>query len=521
MSELAPWDGNENHGGNTYGGRGIDLTECRELPPSRAERPFVMSLSAGEIALVLEEIAPVLQAGWIQKIHQPTDRSLVFEVRVPGRTHRLFLSFTPDACRLHFLSKPSSNPAGPPPFCQFLRARIQGGRIDGFRQIPHDRIVECLLTTKHGPSRLMCEFTGRTANLFVVDNNGIVIRDLNGVKGTIGRPYSPQENRESQIRAPHPSRFLPPYPNGPYPLSAAIEQYYGGRETAQTLSNARNDRLRIIKKALKKERRRIEAWQGDLAGAARFHQYARYGELLKASLESVKKGVDRIVLTDYFDEALPDVTIPLDPTKTAQGSMDDYFRKHRKYLAAAKELRPRIEASRQMIAALRQELERIESGTWVPPPSPAHHGIHADRRRRQGRDRQRQGPFRRFTSTDGLPIFVGRNARENEELTFGLANGDDLWLHARGVPGSHVVVRLEKGSEPPIETLRDAATLALLYSDLKKSGKGDVIHTRRKWVKKAKGQTAGAVTVTQEHSLHVSLDKKRLAALRERSGLAS
>jgi predicted ribosome quality control (RQC) complex YloA/Tae2 family protein len=120
-------------------------------------------------------------------------------------------------------------------------------------------------------------------------------------------------------------------------------------------------------------------------------------------------------------------------------------------------------------------------------------------------------------SADGLPIFVGRNAQENEELTFRLAKSDDLWLHARGAPGSHVVVRLAKGADPPPETLRDAATLALLYSDLKKSRKGEVIYTRRKWVKKAKGQAAGAVIVTQEKTMSVKLDTQRLAALKERS----
>jgi predicted ribosome quality control (RQC) complex YloA/Tae2 family protein len=116
-----------------------------------------------------------------------------------------------------------------------------------------------------------------------------------------------------------------------------------------------------------------------------------------------------------------------------------------------------------------------------------------------------------------LAIYVGRNARENDELTFGVAKSNDLWLHARGAPGSHVVVRLEKGADVPPETMRDAATLALLYSDLKKSGKGDIIYTRRKWVKKAKGQAPGAVTVSQEKSVFVALDKTRLAGLKERS----
>ncbi len=82
------------------------------------------------------------------------------------------------------------------------------------------------------------------------------------------------------------------------------------------------------------------------------------------------------------------------------------------------------------------------------------------------------------------------------------------------------MVRLPKGTEVPPETLRDAATLALLYSDLKKSGKGDVIYTRKKWVKKAKGQAAGSVIVAQEKSAHVQLDRARLERLKERTGEA-
>ena len=124
-----------------------------------------------------------------------------------------------------------------------------------------------------------------------------------------------------------------------------------------------------------------------------------------------------------------------------------------------------------------------------------------------------RGPFRRFTSGDGLPIFVGRNARENDQLTFGLAKNDDLWLHVRGASGSHVVVRLSKGSDPPPETLRDAATLALLYSDLKKSGKARSSTQGANGVQARQGVGAlGAVIVTQEKTIHVRLDPRRLDA---------
>ena len=123
--------------------------------------------------------------------------------------------------------------------------------------------------------------------------------------------------------------------------------------------------------------------------------------------------------------------------------------------------------------------------------------------------------FRRFTSEAGDAILVGRNSRENEELTFGLARSHDLWLHASGTSGSHVVLRLEKGAELRQESLLDAATLALQYSDLRKSGQGEVLYTYRKHVRKLRGAKPGLVTVTQDKRLYIKLDLKRLQRLKE------
>lgn len=477
-----------------------------------------MSLTTTEIALVLKEIAPILREGWIQKIYQPTALALVFEIRVPGRTHRLLVSCQPDAARLHLMTHAMLNPPGPPAFCQFLRAHFQGARIDGIRQIPNDRIVEWRLTTKEGPRRLLCELTGRTANLLVLDPEDMVLRQLNGDRKAIGLCYRLPEKHESTPQETGTSRFLGLAATGDCPVSAAIEAYYHEREIVSAVDHAKESRRRALKKAVKKEQRRIEAWRQDLAKATKYQGYARYGELLKANLGAIKKGTDRFVVIDYFEESMPEITIPLDQTKSAQGNMDDYFRKYRKYLTARQELWPRIEKAERDLIKLREELMAIEQGYWSPPAvEPGHTTLPRTGRRVESRTDQRRRPFRRFTSTDGLQILVGRNARENDELTFGLAKSDDLWLHARGAPGSHVVVRLEKGKDAPPATLQEAATLALLYSDLKKSGKGEVICTRRKWVKKAKGQAQGAVIVTREQSLQVRLDKTRLAALKERS----
>ncbi len=479
-----------------------------------------MALTATEIARVTGELAPALAGGWIQKIYQPTDRTLVLEIRAPGRTHRLLISCHPGSTRLHFTTEAFQNPPTPPPFCQFLRAHLQGARIDRIEQISGDRIVQLALSAKEGPCTLVAELTGKTSNLLVLDDAGLIRRDLNGVKNLVGQPYVSPALPQGDRHAADLERFSQNIQESPCPLSAAIDAHYHKAEAASVVETVRNARAGILKKSIKKLRRRIEAWHEDLAKAEKYKTYDRYGELIKANLGTIRRGQTDVIVVDYFDEALLNLTIPLDHTKTPQGNMDDYFRKHRKHLAAQRELHPRIAEGERELETLQGELTAIEQGTWQPSET-ARPSMRTRTPSRTGAGKggqePRQGPFRRFTSSDGLAIYVGKNARENDELTFGLAKSDDLWLHARGTPGSHVVVRLEKGSDPPPETIRDAATLALLYSDLKKSGKGDVIYTRRKWVKKAKGQAPGAVTVTQEKSLFVSLDKTRLAGLKERS----
>jgi predicted ribosome quality control (RQC) complex YloA/Tae2 family protein len=479
-----------------------------------------MALTATDIAHVLREIAPVLTHGWIQKIHQPADRMLVFEIRVPGETYRLLITCEPQTTRLHLSLRPLLNPPSPPPFCQFLRAHLQGARLNEIKQLSQDRIVVLDLTSKDGPRRVVCELTGKTANIILLDEHEHVMRDLNRQRRLIGQQYQPPLKHTSAPVQGKVSRFaaMPGY--GRFPFSAAIEAHYDNKETSLVQDRARNERLHTLRKTLKKGQRRIDAWRDDLVKATKYRDYARYGELIKANLGSIKTGMNRISLVDYYDEALPQVTLPLDGTKSPKGNMDDYFKKHRKYLAAERELNPRIVQAERDLHVLRQEMTAIEQGTWTAPlPSvtPARTATMPASRAQKTSSHQRRAPFRRFTSTDGLPIFVGRDAQENHELTFGLAKSDDLWLHARGTPGSHVLVRLGKGTDPPPETLLDAATLALLYSDFRKSGKGEVLYTRSKWVKKAKGQGPGAVIVTHEKSLHINLDKRRLEALKSRN----
>ncbi len=473
-----------------------------------------MALSKPQIDAVVREIAPVLCGGWIQKVYQPGPHDLLLEVRARGETLWLWLSADPETARLHLVSTRPPNPPKPPPFCQYLRPRLQGARIEALEAVEADRIVHLRLLARQGPLVLETAMIGKSADLVLREGDGAVLKRLRHDAGTAGGRDAHSPPRPS--RSPEPaSRAAVERDEGHrFPVSHAIERTYHARETILAQRRFREARLAELRKAIKKLTRRVDALRADLDKAERYRGYDRYGELIKANLGRLVKGHDQVTVVDYFDANMTELTIPLDPTKSPRGNMEEYFKKHRKYLAADREIRPRLDHAERALTDLRETRRAIEAGEIEGEVSAVHSPV---TRSAPTRAQPRSGPFRRFTSSDGLAIYVGRNARENDELTHRFARGDDLWLHARGAPGSHVVVRMEKGASPPPDTLRDAATLALLYSDLKKGGKGEVMYTRKKWVKKAKGQPPGAVIVTQEKNLFVTLDRERLEAMKTRS----
>jgi len=121
-------------------------------------------------------------------------------------------------------------------------------------------------------------------------------------------------------------------------------------------------------------------------------------------------------------------------------------------------------------------------------------------------------PYRRFRSQSGAPILVGRSARDNDALTFRVARGNDVWLHARSLQGAHVVLP-GAGEAPDARTLGDAALLAAHFSSARGADGAEVAWTRCKHVRKPRGAKPGAVTISQEKTLRVRLDEERLAAL--------
>ncbi len=483
-----------------------------------------MALKLSDLETVLAELQPTLTCGWIQKIHQPQAMVLTLDIRSPGASVMLYICAEPRFARLHLTSKKYQNPPSPPPFCQFLRSHIEGGRIEEITQEPGDRIIYIKIAKGEKFFILVIALLGNRANVLLLNKHRILLQSLKESRFKIGEPFVPPTQKNSPSPQPasrsRTETIEEPQKDGTfaakYPVSAAWEIIYEKKEKDENQQLLHNQHLAHIRKALKGAKGKLRTLQEDFKKAERYCEYARYGELLKSILHDLRKGQETATLTDYYDPALPTLTLPLDPAKDPVQNMEDYFRKYKKYLGAQEHLLPRIALQEQKAEKLEQQFTQIEQGIIDPdftpkvarkpqlPPSP---------RQSKVRPAPAQG-YRTYTSANGIAILVGKTAKDNDHLTFKVGKPDDLWLHARGTPGSHVIVQLQKGQTVPHETLKDAATLTLWFSDLRKSGKGEVIYTLRKFVKKAKGQKPGAVQVTRDKSLWIECKNERLERLK-------
>lgn len=390
-----------------------------------------MALSYSELEAVVKEIAPALTSGWIQKVFQPLTEAIVLEIRTPGRTLWLFLSADPQTARLHFISRRLPNPAEPPPFCSSLRTHIQGAQIKQIEQISDDRIVRIELSTPKGSPFLIAALTGKSANLFLINQDHLILNMLRASQTKVGDPYclptqkslgQPRQAYQSETPIDAVSSPLVPDKIDPFPVSSMIERVYQGREEEQARTRLRDAQRAQLRKAIKKIRRRIEGLQNDYERALRYREYGRYGELLKGQLNAIAKGQEQVALVDYFDPALPELVIPLDPSKDAKGNMEDYFRKHRKSIAAERELQPRIEQAERELQTLQEGLRTLETSSTLEHDSfPLTPSVPRTGRKDKGKDDPRfersgkkktpptrSGPFRRFVSHDGDPIWSVR-----------------------------------------------------------------------------------------------------------------
>ncbi len=298
------------------------------------------------------------------------------------------------------------------------------------------------------------------------------------------------------------------------------------------LHGIRSPFRKAIRTALKRGVKKYEKLQQELEECAKADYYLECGEIIKANLQSVKRGMDRIELPDMYHPGENRI-IELDSHMKPLDNAKSYFKKQRKMNKGKEKIEKQLESTEQVntdIEALLNEYlaweEEVEPDVSPVEMFAARAGelkIHVEgmEEKTPAISKRKADPegVRVFESYDGMKVYVGKSARDNDNLSIRMARGNDWWFHVAGVQGSHVVVRLEskqQGLALPQETLLDAATLAVYYSKARKATKADVHYTQAKNIRKAKKAPAGQVIVNNGKTLNVRIEEERLDRLLKR-----
>lgn len=303
-----------------------------------------------------------------------------------------------------------------------------------------------------------------------------------------------------------------------YPsLSELLDRFYFGKAERDRVKQQGNDIERFISNEKEKNEKKIEKLKNTLKEAERAEQYQRYGELLTANLYAAKKGMKEIEVVNYYDENSGTIAIPLDPRKTPSENAQKYFSKYQKAKNAVAIVQEQIEKSQEEVAYFENLLQQVITASPKDLQEIREElvegGYIRDRRKRNGKKVQNVKPvLDHFVSSDGTEIIVGKNNKQNDYLTNKVAARDEIWLHTKDIPGSHVVIR---SKEPSEETLGEAAILAAYYSKARNSSSVPVDFTKVRHVKKPSGAKPGFVIYDNQQTLYVTPDEEIVLKLKK------
>ncbi len=297
----------------------------------------------------------------------------------------------------------------------------------------------------------------------------------------------------------------------------AMDAYYTGRDLRLRMEQKNASLRHTVRSALERSEKKLALQEEEVSQSARMDEWRIWGELLTAQSYLVPKGADSVTVQNYYDESGALVTIPLDAALSPAQNAQKYFRRYRKARSAMSLAREQRERTLREIAVLEQALEDLgksetedeirEVRTYLTD-----NGILKAQAVRRGTRRPAVSHPHRYLSPDGLVIWVGKNSMQNERLTHD-ARGDDLWLHAKDMPGSHVILAKGPG-EAPKASLEAALKLAAFYS----KGRGQRVSvdmTERRYVKKPGGTPAGFVTYTHQSTVVVSCTEGEIRSMEE------
>ena len=289
-------------------------------------------------------------------------------------------------------------------------------------------------------------------------------------------------------------------------ISEVLETYYASRNIYTRIRQKSSDLRRIVTTALERNRKKFLLQQKQLKDTEKREKYRIYGELLNTYGYHLESGAKKLEALNYYTNEM--ITIPLDDQLSASENAKKYFVRYGK-------LKRTYEALTTLIEETKDEITHLESIATALDIAVSEDDLvqikeeliefgYIRKKRGDKKARIKSKPFH-YISSDGFHIYVGKNNYQNDELTFKFATGNDWWFHAKGMPGSHVIVKTE-GEELPDRTFEEAGRLAGFYSKGRDNDKVEIDYLQKKNVKKPNKSAPGFVVYYTNYSLTIQPD---------------
>ncbi|MBS4172458.1 NFACT RNA binding domain-containing protein [Bacillus sp. FJAT-49736] len=301
-------------------------------------------------------------------------------------------------------------------------------------------------------------------------------------------------------------------------LSVMLDHYYFGKAERDRVKQQAHDLERFIKNEISKNELKIKKLTTTLEDAKNADRFQLFGELLTANLYLLTKGMVEAEVVNYYDENEKKAIIPLDPRKTPSENAQSYFSKYQKAKNAVAVVQEQIEKAEHEIFYFESLLQQIESAAPRDieeiRQELAEEGYLKLKQKRGQKNKPGKISLEKYFSADGTEILVGKNNKQNDYLTNKVAGRDEIWLHTKDIPGSHVVIR---SKEPSDGTIIEAAILAAYYSKAKDSSSVPVDFTKIRYVKKPAGAKPGFVTYEYQQTVFVTPDSEKVLEMKRSS----
>ena len=251
-------------------------------------------------------------------------------------------------------------------------------------------------------------------------------------------------------------------------FSALLDMYYTVRDQKDAMRQKSQAVRKTVNNLCQRLSRKIAIQEKELVATYDRERLRQLGDILTANIHRIQKGQTKISCEDFYDENMTPVEIPLSPLLSPQQNAAKFYKDYSRMKNAEKELTKQIRMAQDELHYLKSVLDELNRATSERELEEIRRELQdggylkADSSKRKAK--QGKLPPMRFESTDGYPIYVGRNNQQNDELTFRMARKDDLWLHASKVHGSHVIIACA-GVTPPDNTITQAAQLAAYYAE--------------------------------------------------------